>query len=208
MYSKNDFFLLIEEHNNGVASLKRRLWYGDGSSGSYAARIGNAHFPGLSRVFLQAKEYWPEFGLGWSGTHSIVVEGVTQPINTVLYEYGVGKNSSMATTDNYVNPGSDFNRTVLKQLTTDACTKLKNAGARVYVIKYRHQTNWETITRSAANEYTTTATQHSYTEIDNCATISGGATYDVSTESDLKNKLDEIATNIKSWAGYEAAKQE
>ena len=134
--------------------------------------------------------------------------GFTQPVNTVLYEYGVGKNSSMATTDNYVNPGSDFNRTVLKQLTTDACTKLKNAGARVYVVKYRHQTNWGAITRSSATTYNTTSTAHSYTEIDNCATSSGGATYDVSTESDLKNKLDEIATNIKSWAGYEAAKQE
>ena len=134
--------------------------------------------------------------------------GFTQPINAVLYNYGTTNSIVSATNgnfDNYVSPSNDFNRTVLKRITTDACIKLKNAGAIVYVVKYRKQDYWGAMTRTGVTSYSRSSTAHSYTEIDDCATSSGGATYDVSTESDLKAKLDEIAGSIKLWAGYKNA---
>ena len=42
--------------------------------------------------------------------------------------------------------------------------------------------------------------RQSYTEIENCATTTGGAKYDVTTEADLKTTLDTIAQAIKTWA--------
>ena len=68
--------------------------------------------------------------------------GFTQPINTVLYNYVNGLSTNV-TMDNYVNPTNDFNRTALRQLTSDACTKLKESGSRIYVTKYRAQSTNE-----------------------------------------------------------------
>ena len=56
-------------------------------------------------------------------------------------------------------------------------------------------------------------------EIDTCATSTGGKVYDIGTAADdtanngtsanataLKETLDDIASDIKAWAGYEDAK--
>ena len=46
---------------------------------------------------------------------------------------------------------------------------------------------------------------YNYTEIDACATSTGGKLYNTSTESDLKDALTEIAADIKKWANYKPA---
>jgi hypothetical protein len=208
-YSKNDSYMYFYESQS--SSIMR----GQGTNSAPTSSSNETElytFDALTRVFFNSDENWPSSGIKRdtsSGCMYLPLAGFTQPINAVLYNYGTTNNIVSATNgnfDNYVSPSNDFNRTVLKRLTTDACTKLKNEGARVYVVKYRKQSNWGAMTRTGVTSYSRSSTAHSYTEIDNCATSSGGATYDVSTESDLKKKLDEIAGNIKTWAEYEAAK--
>jgi hypothetical protein len=205
-YSKNDAYMYFYESQS--SSIMR----GNGTNNAPTAATSETElytFDALTRVFFNSDENWPGSGVqryASTGCMYLPLAGFTQPINAVLYNYGTTNSIVSSATDNYVSPSADFNRTVLKRLTTDACTKLKNDGARVYVVKYRKQANWGAMTRSTTTAYTRSSTAHSYTEIDNCATSSGGATYDVSTESDLKSKLDEIAGSIKSWAGYDAAK--
>ncbi|MBR1735141.1 MAG: hypothetical protein IJ730_06865, partial [Alphaproteobacteria bacterium] len=205
-YSKNDSYIYF--FDNYSSSIVK----GSGTNATPSATVsGLLNQWALTRVYFDAKENWPGAGIGRATSSSwryLPLAGFTQPINAVMYAYGVGKNSSMAVTDNYVSPSNDFNRTVLKRLTTEACSQLKDIGARIYVIKYRHQTNWGALTRSSTTAYTTTSTAHSYTEIENCATNTGGTVYSASGESDLKSRLDEIAASIKTWAGYEAAKIE
>ncbi len=202
LYSKNDFYFLLEDVYN-TASKVETCW-NIGTSGDTRTTF---YRPGLTRVYSDYTKHLSHTGYGITGKEQFIHAGFTQPINTVLYEYGVGKNSDLATTDNYVSPGSDFNRTVLKQLTTDACTKLKNAGARVYVVKYRKQSNWGALTRVTDTTYKTSPTAHSYTEIDNCAANSGGFIREAANENALKEVLDEIATDIKSseFANYKEA---
>ena len=130
--------------------------------------------------------------------------GFTQPINTVLYNYVNGLSTNV-TMDNYVNPTNDFNRTALRQLTSDACTKLKESGARIYVIKYRAQEKWGALTRTSTTAYNRTSVPHNYTEIDACATSTSGKLYNISNESQLQSVLTEIATDIKKWANYKPA---
>ncbi len=115
-------------------------------------------------------------------------------------EEGVNEVES-SITDAYVTPSTDFNRGMLKQLTEDACKKLKNKGVRIYVIKYKVQQKWEALTRSG-----TTAVSHDYTAIDNCAMSSGGEVYNVSSENDLKSTLNTIAQKTKTFAGRVGAK--
>ena len=202
LYSKNDFYFLLEDVYD-TASKVETCW-NIGTSGDTRTTF---YRPGLTRVYSDYTKHLSYTGYGITGKEQFIHAGFTQPINTALYEYGVGKNSDLATTDNYVSPGSDFNRTVLKQLTTDACTKLKDAGARVYVVKYRKQSNWGALTRLTGTTYKTSPTAHSYTEIDNCATNSGGFIREAANEDALKEVLDEIATDIKSseFANYKEA---
>ena len=192
------------------------IWYGIDKQ---KASRWKYYLPGLTKLFFDADKMNPSNGFSSSGKHSFLVGGLTQPINAALYNYGVGKGVVTSTTSNYVNPGNDFNRTVLKKLTTDACTKLKAAGARVYVLKYRKQDKWKAFLRNETSAHSSQAITHSYTEIDACATSSGGKVYDIGTAADdtasngtsanttaLKETLDAIAADIKDWAGYEDAR--
>ncbi len=100
----------------------------------------------------------------------------------------------------YQSVGGDATVAV-RSATAAVCAKLKTDygdNLRVYVVKYRKQTQYKTfpaynVTQSNAN--------HDYSVIDKCATDTGGLTYDVSTEADLKTTLNTIANNIKSFAG-------
>ena len=89
--------------------------------------------------------------------------------------------------------------------TADVCAKLKGdydeSNLRIYVIKYRAQTQYKSFPMYGITQ---SNKDHDYTAVDGCAT--SGYLYTVSTEADLKTRLNAIATNIKSWAGYEAAK--
>ena len=214
-YAKNDLFFFTEEYNPTGASVAKPIWYGNGTQKSYASRV-TMYLPGMVGMFFKGTEYWPGFGHGGSGNHKMIYAGCTQPINAALYNYAKG--TTTANLDSYVSPSTDFNRATLKTLTTAACAKLKTdygSNVRVYVVKYRKQTKYNSISSSAVTEYgnlrssntwTDTPTNHSYTEVDNCASTTGGTAYDVTTEADLKAKLDDIAAKIKSWAEYSEAK--
>ena len=228
-YAKNDFFFFTEEYNPQSKSVAKAIWYGNGNQKTYQSRISAMYLPGMVGMFFKGTEYWPGFGHGGSGNHKMIYGGFTQPINAVLYGYGMGGNGSTnINTDAYVNNDSDFNRTVLKKLTTDACSKLKTTGARVYVVKFRKQDKYNNIVSNnvtgysnltGSNTWTDTPTNHSYSEIDACATSTGGKKYEIGTQADdtasngtsanataLKTTLDAIASDIKNWAEYEDAR--
>ena len=85
----------------------------------------------------------------------------------------------------------------LRKATAAVCAKLKTdygSNLRVYVIKYRRQTQYK-------NYITSENENHSYTDIDKCATDTNGASYEVDNEADLNSTLNTIANNIKSFAG-------
>ena len=218
-YAKGDGWLLVEDLSASIAGAGAGtgatfdIWYG--VDGTKASRW-KYNLPGLTRLYFDAAQMNPSNGFSSGGKHAFLVGGVTQPINAALYNYAKG--TTAAEGENLtesVTPSTDFNMAKLKTLTTAACNKLKAAGARVYVVKYRKQTKYNSISSSvvsgysdltSSNTWTDTPTDHSYTEVDNCASTTGGTAYDVATEEDLKTTLDDIAAKIKSWAEYSEAK--
>ena len=202
-YAKGDGYLLVEDLSTSLKTFD--ISYG--VSGTKASRW-NHYLPGLTRLYFDATQMNPSNGFSSAGKHAFLIGGITQPINAALYNYVYGTGSYNL--NSYVSPSSDFNRAALRALTTAACAKLKTDlgtdNVRVYVIKYRKQDNWGALTRNGTSAHSSTSTAHSYTEIDNCATSTGGTAYDVTTEADLKTKLDAIAAAIKDWAEYEEAK--
>lgn len=78
----------------------------------------------------------------------------------------------------------------ITSLTTKACTKLKQVygdNIKIHIIKYRKDSG-------------------NYSYLDDCAVSTGRKVYDISNQADLKVKLDEIATELKTWAGRTEAK--
>ena len=69
------------------------------------------------------------------------------------------------------------------------------SNLRIYLIEYRKQSQYKTFPAGATKA-------HSYKTIEDCAYT----TYTADSETALKSKLDTIATDIKSWAGYTEAK--
>ena len=216
-YSKNDHYCFVEDLNEPAAMFGE--WFANSTHTGHERKY-YWYRSGITKVWSDYLQNWPVPGYHVYGKYKLIYGGYTQPINAVLYNYGVNTAKNVTSiTANYVSPNNDFNRTVMKRLTTDACTKLKNANARVYVVKYRKQANWNCLTRAAQLKYNQITTAHSYSEIDACATSTGGKVYDIGTAADdtasngtsanataLKETLDAIAADIKSWAGYEAAK--
>lgn len=202
-YSKNDsYFYFFDNYSSSIVK-------GSGSNATPSASTSSLLASwGLTRVYFDAKENWPAAGIGRATSSSwryLPLAGFTQPINTVLYNYVCSLDVDV-NMDDYVNPINDFNRTALRQLTIDACTKLKAAGVKIYVIKYRAQDNWGALMRNSTTAYDQISVPHNYTEIDNCAMSTGGKMYNISNESDLQSALTEIAEDIKQWSGYEKAK--
>lgn len=204
-YSKNDFFMTFEDIN--TTAFCNELYYGNGTNNHHTLQL-KTYMPGVIRVFSDYKQNWPSIGFSANQGKSKLIHGVfTQPINAVLYNYGVNIAKNVTSmTENYVNPNKDFNRTVLKRLTTDASTKLKTAGVRVYVIKYRKQDKWNALTRDSSDisKYNNVPIAHDYTAVDACAT--SGKVYTASDKASLKDTLDDIAKDIKTWAGYQEAR--
>jgi hypothetical protein len=100
-----------------------------------------------------------------------------------------------------------------QRVTQSACAKLKSdwgENIRIYVIKYRKQLSCKRMPFWADTNTTIT---FDYSYLNSCAGAGNVAStsetpymYDVENEDDLKSALSVIATNIKSFAGYEAAK--
>ena len=91
--------------------------------------------------------------------------------------------------------------TALKNTTAAVCAKLKTDygdDLRVYVVKYRKQDKYKPC---PVRNLIYLNTNNDYSVIDACATNTGGKTYDISSEADLKSTLDDIADDIKNFAG-------
>ena len=203
MYSKNDFYFLMEDIND-VASSVETCW----NIGRTDDTRNTFPRPGLTRIWSDYTKQLSSTGFNVEGQMKFLYAGFTQPINSVLYEYGIDKGVVTSTTDNYVNPSDDFNRKVLKKLTTDACKKLKDAGVRIYVIKYKAQNNWGALTKRSSDisSYDRVSTAHSYTEIENGAISTGGDVYSANNRFELENVLETIAERIKKFANYQNAR--
>lgn len=129
------------------------------------------------------------------------ITGFTYPINTVLYygtdgttlnkyQWQMNQNNSLEIDPNIV----------CSRVTTDACKKLKQDwenNLRIYVIKYRKQTNYQ-------HKVSGTVKNFGYSYIDQCAS-DPSYVYDVSNEQNLKDTLQSIADNIKTFARYSNA---
>ncbi len=91
----------------------------------------------------------------------------------------------------------------VKLVTKDACAKLKGDwgdNLRVYIIKYRKQTQYK-------HPVTQAATNFDYSYLDSCASgTSAPYMYDITTEDQLKSALDAIYTDIEKWAGKTEAR--
>lgn len=145
---------------------------------------------GSSRKYMQMNPYSSTY----NNLANIMEHDFTLPYNAVLlkngYQTGLSPTAGAAAA------------------TTALCSKLKSdysGNIRIYVIKYRAQSNYKPV--PTYNNSSPSAISHDYTAVNGCA--SGTSTpylYNISTESDLKNALDTIADNIKSWAGYTEAK--
>ncbi len=127
------------------------------------------------------------------GALDLLITNITYPANYILYQGGYQSSTSITPT------------AAAAEITKAACSKLKSDygnNLRIYVLKYRKQTQYKSFPMYGISQ---TNQNHDYSAVDGCAT-SSNYLYDISNETDLKNKLNEIANNIKSWSGYEAAK--
>ncbi|MCR5225023.1 MAG: hypothetical protein K6C34_02975 [Alphaproteobacteria bacterium] len=141
------------------------------------------------------------------------IAGYTLPINTMLY-YGMSGNTPHAyqwqsdtngnikwKTDDNNNATTIYDATAAcQEVTKSACAKLKTDygdDLRIYVIKYRKQDQYKPYPGANAQDW-------DYSYIDDCASGSSRV-YDVGNKADLESTLDAIATDIKTWAGYEEA---
>jgi hypothetical protein len=169
----------------------------------------------------------------------LVMAGITMPINAVLFHGASGSTkhhyewqSSKTTTGETPDDGGALltdggmvrdATAACCAVTTDACAKLKtdNPNLRIYVVKYRKQSQYRHKTSGTAQA----ARNFDYGYIDSCATgddyvydvdanhykkgTDANATADetaATADANLAKALADIAADIKSWSGYQEAK--
>ncbi|MBR1734653.1 MAG: hypothetical protein IJ730_04300 [Alphaproteobacteria bacterium] len=193
------------------------------NSGGYASDISHV-FNANSKMFGNIT--MPDYSVADSSTYLTGCIRLFSPLTrsssnkyTLLKPYSSSYNNIAAVwstsfslaknrvlTANGYQGSSDTPTAGVKNLTTAACTKLRTtygSDVRIYVIKYRRQTS---STHFPIYSRSVTYDTSDYSNIDNCATLSGGKTYFVSSESTLKSTLNTIANELKTWANYEKAK--
>ena len=160
----------------------------------YAYTSGDLYLVGYPRIFSpmrrdsarQTASFAP-YSSTYNNISNLIETSFSIPFNMVLRQNGYQGTSDLPTA-------------AAAKVTADVCAKLKadhGSNLRIYVIKYKAQTQYKSFPGGVNRN-------HDYTAVDGCAT--SGYLYSVSTEADLQTRLDAIATDIKSWAGYEAAK--
>jgi hypothetical protein len=145
-----------------------------------------------------------------------VMAGITMPVNAVLFHGASGstkhhyawQSSKKVTSETPADGGTLLTddemmrdaTSACRAVTTDACKKLKddNPNLRVYVVKYRQQTQYKHKTLGTTQSF-------DYTYIDGCAS-EPKYVYDPADETTLAAAFADIAADIKSWSGYQAAK--
>ncbi|MBR1734561.1 MAG: hypothetical protein IJ730_03815, partial [Alphaproteobacteria bacterium] len=159
---------------------------------------GVTHLNGVTRLFSQQLRSSTSTlckiepnSTSYDQIASLISTNFTAPYNAVLFKSGYQSTDETPTH-------------AVADVTAAACAKLKSdwgTNLRIYVVKYRAQENYASF---PYYNKSSTSTAHDYTVVNNCAT--NGLVYSASNEADLKARLNEIAADIKSWAGYEAAK--
>ena len=158
----------------------------------YAYTDTNTWFTGTVRLFSpvtreSARNYCQlqPYSTTYNNMSNILAHSFTNPYNSVLYL-------------NKYQGDNETPTAALEKVTADVCSKLKaeyGSNLRIYLIEYRKQSQYKTFPAGATKA-------HSYKTIEDCAYT----TYTADSETALKSKLDTIATDIKSWAGYTEAK--
>lgn len=163
---------------------------------------GDTYISGTTRLFSQFKrnsanqhiEIKPH-STTYDDKAKLVETTFTVPVNMALRSNGYQEETDTPTQG-------------AAKATIAACQKLKDTygdNLRVYVIKYRPQSWYNTI---PAYDMGATQKDQDYSIVDSCA--SGTATpylYDISTKAELENALTAIAKDIKeNFAGYTDAK--
>ena len=197
-YSKNWSFVTFLDESAEPSDL--RIYYSINKNNTWRQLL---YVPGQVRLVFDADQNNYRTAYVSYGKHIFINGGYTQPINMVLYNYM----GNPVNTDNYVRPDNDFNRTALKKVTTDVCAKLKSDhgdNLRIYVIKYRKQEQYNVLLRNGNAAHKNLTQIHDYSAINACA--SDGYLYEAENESELKEQLNAIASDIKDWADYEPAK--
>jgi hypothetical protein len=197
-----DFYCLMEDVGSAPPSV---FWFDNNNFGATSTEANARHLPGLQRVFMPLGVYNPNSAAGfelWStangAKYKMIFGGFTWPLNSVLCSGGW---QTITGTAAAITAVMDPN-VALQKATEAVCNKLKSdfgSNIRIYVVKFRKQT--------AAKNALGSAVTHNYSVIDACASGTV-APYlqDVSDEIGLKNALNAIATDVKSWAGYKKAK--
>lgn len=183
-YSYSPFMVYMNFTNNSAESLARGSFYAPGLIRKF---VKNTRQHGLTYLYMDASASID------NNMSNLIVTEYTYPINAVLWN--AKYQSNYTTTSN----------NAVSSVTAAACSKLKSdysSNIRIYVIKYRKQTAYKTFPFYGVTQ---TDVNHSYATVDACAT-SSSYLYDISTETDLKNSLDKIAADIKTFAGYADAK--
>ena len=150
-----------------------------------------SYLNGVTRLFSQQKR-------DSARTYSQLQPNSTTYNNTanlISTNFTVSQNRVL-TANGYQSSGETPTNAV-SDVTAAACTKLKNTygnNLRIYVVKYKAQEKYNSF---PYKDKASTATDHDYTTVDNCAS-SSSYLYSASTPDELNEALNAIATDIKS----------
>lgn len=161
---------------------------------SFGEDYASYYMPGMTRLFVPMwRNNRPYFACDMGKEAlKLYATDATMPYNYVLYK------------NNYQSENETPSNAVAN-VTSEACRKLKSdfgENARIYVIKYRAQRSYKTFPMRDTSQ---TIVGHDYTAVNECAS-SSNYLYKADSEDELKATLDTIAEDIKTFAGYEEAK--
>ena len=201
-----DYYFLIEDIGEVVPTI-RLFNRSKGPDTHKGVKCETYDFYGLHRQYQNFSETrgtgYASFDIANAPASAKVryyMAGFTLPINTALYYAyydGTAHNGEWYKNDS--NSDTYDASEAAKNATKKALSVLKSKwgdNLRIYLILFRKQTNYK-------HKVTSTNTNYDYNYLNNCSDIY--AKYDVTTEGDLKARLNEIASKIKEWAKYKEA---
>ena len=170
---------------------------------------GEMFFSGINRLFSKLSRNsaykfssWEPYSSTYNNKVSIIRTIFSKPYNVVLRngEYASGRK---------FQGDNDTPTEAVARVTAAACSKLKEDygnDLRIYILKYRPQRRYNLFPIYAQSQESAI---FDYSVADGCAT-SPEYIYEIEDNEDcqenLKEKLDEIAEDIKNFAEYEPAK--
>jgi hypothetical protein len=180
-----DFFIILWDYTDRIASLK---WAGmkNNTGKIFGQYTDNYSFSGLHRVFIPYEIFEnPTMTFDTKGAVAFVFGGFTLPVN-----YALTNNGYQGTTGELGSTSVVSSKTAVKNVTADACAKLKGAADTVvYVVKYK-------VSDAELGD--------SKDAIENClSNKSSPYLQSASSEEELSAALRLIAANIKTFSDYE-----